>query len=325
MMTILDNLKEKVKANPKKIVFPEAYEEKILRAVEIMLKEKIVKPFLIGDRLKIEQKAKEFGVDVAGAEVRDPKFDANYDKYSQEYYNLRKSKGMTLENAKATMLLPHFFGAMMMKQGHVDGMVSGINSETKPFIPAFQIIGTKEAFGKVSGLFMMVWPDDGRLLFFADCSTIIEPDAKDLAQIAINTAETAKKFGVEPKVAMLSFSTKGSAKHSAVDKVVEATKIAQYKRPDLIIEGELQVDAALVPEVAKKKCPGSPIQGDANVLIFPDLDAGNIAYKLVERLAKAHAIGPIQQGLNMPVNDLSRGCSIQDIVDVTVITAAEAQ
>ncbi|HJX05586.1 MAG TPA: phosphate acetyltransferase, partial [Candidatus Nanoarchaeia archaeon] len=258
-------------------------------------------------------------------EIRDPKFDANYEHYVQEYLKLRKKKGMTLEEAKKTMLLPHFFGAMMIKQGQADGMVSGINSETKPFIPSFQIIGTHEAFEKVSGLFMMVWPEDGRLLFFADCSTIIDPDAKDLAQIAINTAETAKKFGVEPKIAMLSFSTKGSARHAIVDKVIEATKIAQYKRPDLIIDGEMQVDSALVPEVAKKKCPDSPIQGDANVLIFPDLDAGNIAYKLVERLAKAHAVGPIQQGLNMPVNDLSRGCSVQDIVDIAVITVAEAQ
>ncbi len=325
MRTILDSLKEKAKANPKRIVFPDAYEEKILRAVEVILNEKISIPFLIGERARVEQRAKELSLNLAGVEIRDPKFDANYEHYVQEYLKLRKKKGMTLEEAKKTMLLPHFFGAMMIKQGQADGMVSGINSETKPFIPSFQIIGTHEAFEKVSGLFMMVWPEDGRLLFFADCSTIIDPDAKDLAQIAINTAETAKKFGVEPKIAMLSFSTKGSARHAIVDKVIEATKIAQYKRPDLIIDGEMQVDSALVPEVAKKKCPDSPIQGDANVLIFPDLDAGNIAYKLVERLAKAHAVGPIQQGLNMPVNDLSRGCSVQDIVDIAVITVAEAQ
>jgi len=325
MRTVLDNLKEKAKADLKRIVFPEAYEEKILRAADALLKEKIVIPYLIGDKAKIDQKAKELGLSLIGAEVLDPRFDSNYDKYVEEYLKLRKSKGMNPEEAKKTMLLPHFFGAMMMKMGQADGMVCGINSETKPFIPSFQIIGTKEAFEKVSGLFMMVWPDDGRLLFFSDCSTIIEPDAKDLAQIAINTAETAKKFGVEPKVAMLSFSTKGSARHAVVDKVIEATKIAQHKRPDLVIDGEMQVDAALVPEVAKKKCPDSQIQGDANVLIFPDLNAGNIAYKLVERLAKAHAVGPILQGLKMPVNDLSRGCSVQDIVDVTIITAVEAQ
>jgi len=325
MRTIMDNLKERAKANPKRIIFPEAYEEKILRAVEIILREGIAIPYLIGDRARIEQKAAELGLNIAGFEVRDPRFDANFAKYADEYYQIRKKKGMTLENAKNFMLQPHFFGAMMMRMAHADGMVSGLNSETKPFIPAFQIVGTHEAFEKVSGLFMMVWPEDGRLLFFADCSTIIDPDAKDLAQTAINTAETAKKFGVEPRVAMLSFSTYGSARHAVTDKVIEATKIAQYKRPDLIIDGELQVDAALVPEVAKKKCPDSPIQGNANVLIFPNLEAGNIAYKLVERLAKAHAVGPIQQGLNMPVNDLSRGCSVGDIVDVTIITAVEAQ
>jgi phosphate acetyltransferase len=162
-------------------------------------------------------------------------------------------------------------------------------------------------------------------LFFADSSTIIEPDVNDLANIAIDTADSAKRFGIEPRVALLSFSTRGSAKHAMVDKVVEATRIAKAKRPDLLIDGELQVDAALVPEVAKKKCPDSPLQGNANVLIFPDLNAGNIAYKLVERLAKANAIGPLLQGLNRPVNDLSRGCNVQDIIDVTVITAVEAQ
>jgi phosphate acetyltransferase len=325
MRNILDTLKEKAKANPKKIVFPEAYEEKMLKAVDALLKEKIVTPYLIGERPAIEAKAREFGVSITGAEVRDPKADANLDAFSQEYYELRKNKGMTPENAKAAMLLPHYFGAMMIRKGLADGMVSGLNSETKPFIPAFTIIGTKEANHKVSGFFMMLWPSDNRLLFFADSSTIIDPDINDLANIAIDTAESAKSFGIEPKVALLSFSTRGSAKHAMVDKVREATNIAKSKRPDLMIDGELQVDAALVPEVAKKKCPDSPLQGAANVLVFPDLNAGNIAYKLVERLAKATAIGPLLQGLKKPVNDLSRGCSVQDIVDVSIITAVEAQ
>jgi len=325
MKTILDNLKERAEADPKRIVFPEAYEEKILRAVEILLKEKIVIPYLVGERARVEAKAKEFGINIAGAEIRDPKADADFDSFAQEYYELRKNKGMTIENAGAAMLLPHYFGAMMIRKGLADGMIAGLNSETKPFIPAFTIIGTKEASHKVSGFFMMLWPADNRLLFFADSSTIIDPDVNDLANIAIDTADSARRFGIEPKVAMLSFSTRGSAKHAMVDKVSEATRIAKSKRPDLLIDGELQVDAALVPEVAKKKCPDSPLQGNANVLIFPDLNAGNIAYKLVERLAKANAIGPILQGLNKPVNDLSRGCSIQDIVDVAVITAVEAQ
>jgi len=325
MRNILDNLKELAKANPKRIVFPEAYEEKTLRAVEILLKEKIILPYLIGERPKVEARAKELGVNIAGAEIKDPKADTNFDSFAQEYYELRKHKGMTPENARTTMVLPHYFGAMMIRKNLVDGMVSGLNSETKPFIPAFTIIGTKEASHKVSGFFMMLWPAENRLLFFADSSTIIDPDVNDLANIAIDTADSAKRFGVDPKVALLSFSTRGSAKHAMVDKVAEATKLAKSKRPDLVIDGELQVDAALVPEVAKKKCPDSPLQGAANVLIFPDLNSGNIAYKLVERLAKANAIGPLLQGLNKPVNDLSRGCSIQDIVDVTVITAVEAQ
>jgi phosphate acetyltransferase len=325
MRAIIDNLKEKAKANPQRIVFPEAYEEKILRAVEVLLKEKIVIPYLIGERPRVEARAKELAINIAGAELRDPKTDVNIDLFVQEYYELRKNKGMTPENARTTMLLPHYFGAMMIRKNFADGMVSGINSETKPFIPAFTIIGTKEASHKVSGFFMMLWPSENKLLFFADSSTIIDPDVNDLANIAVDTADSAKRFGIEPKVALLSFSTRGSAKHAMVDKVVEATRIAKAKRPDLLIDGELQVDAALVPEVAKKKCPDSPLQGDANVLIFPDLNSGNIAYKLVERLAKANAIGPLLQGLSKPVNDLSRGCSVQDIVDVTIITAVEAQ
>ncbi|MBN2052132.1 phosphate acetyltransferase [Candidatus Woesearchaeota archaeon] len=325
MRTILDNLKEKARANPQRIVFPEAYEEKTLRAAEALLRERICVPYLIGDRPAIDRRSGELGLNLSGVEVRDPKFDDNLQKYIDEYLYLRKGKGVTSEQAKEKMLLPHYFGAMMMRMKHADGMVSGLNSETKPFVPSFEIIGTKETFHKVSGLFLMIWPSDGRLMFFADCSTIIDPDAKDLAEIGLDTAETAKKFGVEPKIAFLSFSTHGSARHALVDKIIEATKIAKYRKPELVIDGEIQVDAALVPEVAQKKCAGFPIQGDANVLIFPDLNAGNIAYKLVERLAKAHAVGPILQGLRMPVNDLSRGCSVQDMVDVAIITAVEAQ
>ncbi len=324
MRDILNQIKEKARAGPKRIVFPEAYDERILKAAEIIVREGIAHPFLVGDRQAMEQRSREIGVNTSGFEVRDPRYDTNFERYAQEYYTLRRHKGTTIEQAHETMRKPHYFGAMMVHLGDADGMVSGAHPDTKPFIPAFEIIQTKETFHKVSGVFLMVW-SDGRLLLFADCSTEIEPDAKDLAEIAIDTAETAKRFGITPKIAMLSFSTHGSARHPVVDKMREATQIVQHKRPELIIDGEVQVDVALVPEVAKLKAPDSPIQGDANVLIFPDLDAGNIAYKLVERLAKAHAIGPILQGLQKPVNDLSRGCSVEDIVDITAITVVEAQ
>ena len=323
MGLFMQKMRTLARANKKRIVFAESWEEKVLKASEILVREKLATPYLIGDRYEIERKAKEFGVSVEGFEVRDPRYDTNINLYAQEYANLRKSKGMTLDLAKQKMKLNHYFGAMMVHMGHADGIVGGLNSDFKPFIPAFEIIKTKANFHKVSGLFLMEW-DDGRLLLFADCSTIIDPDAKDLSEIAIDTAETAKRLGITPKIAMLSFSTFGSAKHVKVDKVVEATKLAQFKRPDLIIDGEMQVDAALIPEIAKKKCPNSKIQGDANIFIFPDLDSGNIAYKLVERLAKARAVGPILQGLAKPVNDLSRGCSVDDIVDVAIITAVEA-
>ncbi len=324
MRDTLNQIREKARAGPKRIVFPDAYEERILRAAEILVREKIAYPFFIGDRHQMEQKARELGVESHSFEVRDPRYDVNAERYAQEYYALRRHKGITLEQAREAMRKPHYFGAMMVHLGDADGMVSGASTETKPFLPAFEIIRAKETFHKVSGVFLMMWPD-GRLLFFADCSTEIEPDAKDLAEIAIDTAETAKRFGATPKIAMLSFSTHGSAKHPSADKVREATQIVRYKRPELIVDGELQVDVALVPDVARLKAPDSRIQGDANILIFPSLDAGNIAYKLVERLAKAHAVGPILQGLQKPVNDLSRGCSVDDIVDITAITVVEAQ
>jgi|FLOH01.1.fsa_nt_gi phosphate acetyltransferase len=325
MRSFLEQLKEKARANPKRIVFADTYNFKILKAAEIILKEGIGIPYFIGDRYKMEAKCLEIGVDFTGFEVRDPNYDVNLEDYAREYHILRKSKGMTLENARLIMLKPSYFGAMMVKKNHADGMISGISSETKPFIPAFQIVKTNEEFHRVSGLFLMILPENNNLLFFADCATQIDPDAKNLAEIAIDTAETAKKFGIEPRIAMLSFSTHGSAKHPLVDKVIEATNIVKKKRKDLIIDGEIQLDAAIVPEVAANKCPDSPLKGNANILIFPNINSGNIAYKLVERLANMHAVGPILQGLNKPINDLSRGASIQDIVDVAIITVVEAQ
>ena len=237
--------------------------------------------------------------------------------------NNAKNKGISKKQAAEIVKDMNYFGTMMVYMELADGMVTGTTFPTDDSIrPALQIIKTEEKFHKVSGIFFMVL--EKRLLLFADAAITINPNSHDLVDIAVDTAETAKKFGIKPRVAMLSFSTKGSADHPLVDKVQEAVRMLKYERPDIIVDGDLQVDAALVPKVAKKKCPKSPIQGDANILIFPDLQSANIAYKLVERLAKAKAIGPLLQGLKKPVNDLSRGCSYQDIVNVTAFTVCES-
>ena len=321
----LESIQEKAKADPKTIVYPEGAEERIILAAQKVIKQGFAKIILIGDAGQIAQKAKALKVSLKSIRIIDIAKYERFEEMANTFFELRKHKGITIEQAKEQVKKANYFGTMLVQMGEADGLVSGLNSETKPFLPAFQIIGTKEPSHKASGFFMMIWPKDNKILFFADSSTIIDPDENDLANIAIDTAESAKRFGIEPKVALLSFSTRGSAKHMLVDKVANATKIAREKRPDLLIDGEMQVDAAIVPEVADKKCPDSPLHGNANVLIFPDLNSGNIAYKLVERLAKASAVGPVLQGLKKPVNDLSRGCSVQDIVDVTAITVVEAQ
>jgi len=237
---------------------------------------------------------------------------------------LRKHKGITPKQAKETIKDMNYFGTMMVHMNLADGMVTGTTFPTDDSIrPALQIIKTQEKFHKVSGVFFMVL--EKRLLLFADTAIMIEPNSHDLVDIAIDTAETAQKFGITPRVAMLSFSTLGSADHPNVDKVREAVRMLQDSRPDIVADGEMQVDAALVPKVAAKKCPSSPIQGDANILIFPSLEAANIAYKLVERLGEAKAIGPILQGLKKPINDLSRGCHYKDIVNVTAFTVMECE
>jgi len=325
-MDFLSIIKEKAATLQKKIVFPETFDERTLKAIEVILKENTAFPVLLGKSNIIKKQAQELGlaIDWNKTEIIDLEDKERLQKYAQALFELRREKGMTLEEAQKLVLDLNYFGVMVVAAGDADGLISGANATTSATVkPALQIIGTKEKFHKVSGIFFMIL--ENRLLLFADCAINVDPNSHELAEIAIDTAETAKRFGIEPKIAMLSFSTAGSAKHPFTDKVREATQMVRYKRPDLICDGEMQVDAALVPSVAARKFPNSLIKGDANVLIFPDLQSGNIAYKLVERLARAKAIGPILQGLKKPVNDLSRGCSWQDIVDLAAITACECE
>ncbi|MEK6867931.1 MAG: phosphate acetyltransferase [Nanoarchaeota archaeon] len=324
MKQFIAKIFREAKKNPKRICFPEATEPRTIEAVRIILKKKIAKPILVGNQKEIAAALKKHHLAIDAVTIRDPKNDANFSRYLKELLSIRKEHGLQEKEARKLLEEPIYFATMMLHMGNADGVISGaIHPTAHTLRPAFQIIKTHEQFHKASGVFFMVL--NKKLLLFADCSVNVAPDAKDLAEIAIDTATTAQMLGIKPKVAMLSFSTYGSAQHHYVDKVREATAIVQAKRSDLIVGGEMQVDAALVPVVAAQKCSKSPVQGDANVLIFPNLDAGNIAYKLVERLAKANAIGPIIQGLNKPVNDLSRGCSVADIVEVTAVTVMQAQ
>jgi len=320
----LEKIKKKAKANPKTIVYPEGSEERILKAAEKVAKEGFAKVIILGDEAKVMEQAKKLKLKLKGVRIINPEKYERFEEMAKAFYELRKHKGITPEQAKEIVKKTNYFGTMLVQMGVADGLVSGSTHSTADTVrPALEIIKTHEKFHKVSSFFFMVMDD--KLMIFADCAVIIDPDAKDLAGIAIDTAKSAKAFGIEPRVAMLSFSTKGSATHPSVDKVKEAVAIVKDQMPSLVVDGEMQVDAALVPDVCMKKCPGCKIKGDANVLIFPDLNSGNIAYKLVERLAKASAVGPILQGLRKPVNDLSRGCSVDDVVDVTAITVVEAQ
>lgn len=298
----------------------------MLEAIPEILSEGTAKPLLLGNIKTLHQKAKDlcFKIDWEELTLIDPEHDDRIEAFAEDYYEIRQR---TIKPEKALEAMKsdiNLFGTMLVHHDVADGMISGATCSTAATIrPALQIIKTKERFHKVSGFFFMVW--DERVLLFADCAVIPEPNSYELAGIAIDSAETAKRFGIEPKIAMLSFSTNGSADHPNADKVREATKMIRHQRPDLIVEGEMQVDAALVPDVCRRKFPNAVSYGDYNVLIFPNLEAGNIAYKLVERLAGAEALGPIYQGLNKPVNDLSRGCSTQDIIDLAAITSVEAQ
>lgn len=330
-MDILQQMLERAQANPQRIVLPEGDEPRTLEAANIILRDKVAKLILIGDPDKIKGMAHEKGYEyIAQAEILNPKTDPRMEGYAQLLYELRKKKGMTEDEACLKAQDPLYLGCLMIKNGDADGELAGARGTTADTIrPAFQILKTKPGVGIVSGAFLMFTParqlGENGFLVFADCAVNPCPNAQELAQIAISTAETARTLaGIEPRVAMLSFSTKGSAKHELIDKVTEATRLAKEMAPDLALDGELQADAALVETVGKLKAPGSTVAGKANVLVFPDLQAGNIGYKLVERFSGANAIGPILQGIAAPVNDLSRGCKVDDIVQMIIITANQA-
>ena len=326
-MSLLQSVREKAKLAGKTIVLAEGEEKRVLDATKEILAENVAKLILIGRREFIAEKA-EFDVNLVT--VVDPTAD-DLTEYSELLYELRKAKGMEKEQAEKLVKNPLYLGVMLVKTGKADGMVAGsVNSTGDTLRPALQIIKTAPGIKTVSSCFIMVLPEGSKygengVMVFGDCAVNIAPDAEQLASIAIASAQTAEKIaGIDPKVAMLSFSTKGSAKHENVDKVAEATRLVHEQAPELKCDGELQLDAAIVQSVASLKAPGSDIAGHANVLIFPDLQAGNIGYKLVQRLAGAEAVGPICQGFNKPINALSRGCSAEDIVNVVAMTALQA-
>jgi phosphate acetyltransferase len=330
-MELLDRIKQNARKHNMRIVLPEGYEERTIKAADIAIEEKIAQIILIGDPVEINSHALKLGLkNISKAKIVNPKTHEKKDHYIDMMVELRKSKGMTRAEASKLIEDPLYLGVLMIKNGDADGEVSGADHSTGDVLrPAFHYVKTAPGISVVSGAFIMIIPDksfgeDG-VIIFADGAVHPNPNEKELAEIAIASAHTARAIaGFEPRIAMLSFSTKGSAKNEMVDKVINATRIAKEMAPDLQIDGELQADAALIEAIGKSKAPGSPIAGKANVLIFPDLNSGNIAYKLVQRLAHAEAIGPILQGMAAPINDLSRGCSVGDIVSMIAIASNQA-
>lgn len=329
-MNFADQLVEKAKKLNKKIVLPETEDERTLQAASRLVKEKICRVVLVGEPDRINSDAKSWSIDISGCEIMSPKNKELSEPLAEKLYQYRKEKGMTPEKARELIQDYLYFGTMLLKEGIVDGYVAGATHTTADNLrPALQIIKAMPGIKTVSTFFLMVHPDPkwghNGVLLYADCGMNEMPSAEQLADIAVTSARTWKQLiGTEPRVAMLSYSTKGSAKSPDTEKVVKATELAQKMAPDVLIDGEMQADAALIPSVAERKCKGSKVAGRANVLIFPDLDAGNICYKITERLAGAQAIGPLVQGMAKPAHDLSRGCSADDIVKVAAVAAIMA-
>lgn len=330
-MNLIDQIKESAKKANKTIVLPEAEEERTLKAANIILQKGYAQLVLLGNQSKIEKQAAEWGLhEIHKAKIIDPINNPKKEFYAEMLCEIRKSKEMQMDEAMRLVEDPLYLATLLIKNKEVDGEVAGAQNATGDVLrPAFQIVKTLPGVSVVSGAFIMVFPDkkwgDNGVMVFADCAATPNPSEKELAEIAVVSAQTAKSIAkLDPRVAMLSFSTKGSAKHEMVDKVVNATRIAKEMAPELKIDGELQADAAIIPSVGASKAPGSEIAGKANILVFPTLEVGNIAYKLVQRMANAEAVGPIMQGMAAPINDLSRGCSIDDIVSLVAITACQA-